>query len=1063
MSVGKDSIRCHNPVNPLPEMKNGIIAGILLTLLWTVYATGTPRSRHYIPDDTGAMTVDGRARFNRSLYGAHSGFRVDCSDTPEFGMYLPRMGGNLRLTLPPGPCTARYTPGRMDYNQGGIEVETQVGRDTDMALWALTNHNDTTVAIPVRFGGVADRRFHRDGDLGVDAPDCFDLKPEYCTGNTYSFSGDTLRVGYGQHKCLSLIIPATSCTITGLPSYEGTIELPPGQRAIIALFPSGEVPSVSTDSLLARAESIRNRLASRIVFATPSAWLNPIAGALSVAADGIWSGETWLHGAVGWRTPHLGWRGCYTGDAIGDHELALTHFRTYAANQITDIPPLYPQPCQDSTLNLARAEKKWGIPFYSNGYICRRPGKKDEMSHYDMNIIYADALLRHFRHTGDTAAMRELFPVIKRHLEWEKRNFDPDGDGLYDAYCCIWASDALYYSGGDVTHSTAYNLFANRLASQVARRIGEDPTKWQREAEKISVALDSVLWIPQRGHWAEYRERTRHRRVHTPAALWTIYHAIDSETADPFRCYAATCYIDSAIPHIPVKGEGIPDGLELLSTTSWQPYSWSINNVAIAENIHAALAYWQAGRNEEAFRLIEAVAADNMYFGASPLNFGQLSHYDAARGECYRDFGDVIGIWSRAITEGLFGIRPDLLAERPVVNITPGFPAEWDSASVRLPDISYSFVRGGGTSVYTIDNRYGHDSAVMLTIPAKGKTSVTVNGRSVDPQIPISIGQPRITIDAGSASRLIIKIIEGEETTEYPTGNERHEGPVTFKEMTDGNMSRWEVSVTAGAYDMPLPDTNDFSEVRTELCTTVDMIGYYNDSVTNIFNNKYLSPRPEVTTLQIPVQGIGEWCHPTLTADIDDSGLRNMIAATGGDSIITSTGIPFRLPADGDNIAFTTLWDNYPDSVTIPIHGEASHVYLLMAGSTNHMQYGIENGLLSLRYKDGTIERTPLVNPVNWVPIEQDYYHDIHAFAPLPGTMLPMRMTLDDGLMSRSPSGPSDGRGPADRYIKGGAAVVIDLKADPSRELESLTLETLSGDVVIGLMGVTLQNSSKKL
>lgn len=99
-----------------------------------------------------------------------------------------------------------------------------------------------------------------------------------------------------------------------------------------------------------------------------------------------------------------------------------------------------------------------------------------------MNLVYIDAMMRHFRHTGDTAAMRRLFPVVKRHLDWEKRNYDSDNDGLYDAYCCIWASDALYYNGGKVTHSSAYNAFANKLAAQVARQIEEDPrlTKLRR-------------------------------------------------------------------------------------------------------------------------------------------------------------------------------------------------------------------------------------------------------------------------------------------------------------------------------------------------------------------------------------------------------------------------------------------------------------------------------------------------------------------------------------------------------------------------------------------------------
>ena len=128
-----------------------------------------------------------------------------------------------------------------------------------------------------------------------------------------------------------------------------------------------------------------------------------------------------------------------------------------------------------------------------------------------------------------------------------------------------------------------------------------------------------------------------------------------------------------------------------------------------------------------------------------------------------------------------------------------------------------------------------------------------------------------------------------------------------------------------------------------------------------------------------------------------------------------------------------------------------------MAGSTNHMQWGIENGLLRVRYADGTEEVTPLVNPHNWTPIELDFYHDENAFAKAPGTQSPYRLHLKSGRMSRNLGDELGIKGVADRYIEGGAGVVLDIPVDPSRELESLTLETLSGDVVIGLMGLTIQ------
>lgn len=1037
---------------------NKIPGLIFLFILSYFTINGKLRPQHYIPEGNSALAINGETRFNRGLYGAHTGFRIDCSDYPEFGIYLPRMGGNLQLTLPSGDCIARYTPGRMDYQQGGVTVETQVGRKNDIALWAIKNHNKYSVSIPVRFGGVSDKKFSREGDLGVDDPTCFDLKPEYCEGNKFSVNNEEVRVEFGKNreKNLLLIIPATRFLITDLPTYEGIIELKPGEQKIIGLFPNGKTPSISLESLLNEVEKDRSELAESIKFHTPEKWLNPIAGALAIAADGIWSGEAWLHGSIGWRTPHLGWRGAYVGTAIGKHDRALTHFKTYAANQITDIPPIFSHPRQDSSLNLARAEKKWGTPMYSNGYICRRPGKKDEMSHYDMNIVYIDAMLRYFRATGDTISMRELFPVIKRHLEWEKRNFDPDNNKLYDAYCCIWASDALYYSGGDVTHSSAYNLFANRLAAQVAEAIGEDPKIYIEEAEGIAKAIDSVLWMPERGHWVEYRDATLHQRLHPSAALWTIYHTIDSEIPDPFKAYAATKYIDGAIPHIPVEGEGIEGGLFTLSTTNWKPYSWSINNVAIAEVIHTALAYWQAGRNEEAYALMKSVAFDNMYFGVSPLNFGQISYYDKARGECYRDFADPIGVWSRALTEGLFGIRPDLLAKEPTVHLTPGFPKEWKEASIDLPNFAYSYKHNGKNITYKIRNGYGNNSMLRLTLATSGIKSVIVNGKKAEWNSALnSIGTPRIEINAGTDPFLEIEIIECDDFFYYPTGQERNEGPITFKEMESGELSWWLPITNSFEYVIPVLEEG-FNDVKPELCEVVDLRETYNSNVTDIFQNEYLSPRPLVTTLQLPKQGMGEWCHPTLTADIDDSGLRTILKNSEG-LIKTENGIPFALPYEGKNISFTSLWDNYPDRVTIPLTGNATHLYLVMAGSTNHMQSGIENGKLIVKYADGEDETTPLINPYNWAPIELDYYNDEYAFALPERALPPYRLHFKTGKMSRYLGDELGIKGVADRFIEGGAGIVLDIPVDPRRKLESLTLETLSGDVVIGLMAMTIQ------
>ena len=149
------------------------------------------------------------------------------------------------------------------------------------------------------------------------------------------------------------------------------------------------------------------------------------------------------------------------------------------------------------------------------------------------------------------------------------------------------------------------------------------------------------------------------------------------------------------------------------------------------------------------------------------------------------------------------------------------------------------------------------------------------------------------------------------------------------------------------------------------------------------------------------------------------------------------------------------MWDNYPDAITLPLKGKASHAYLLMAGSTNHMQSHIDNGIIVVGYTDGTSDSLRLRNPHNWCPIEQDYYENglaFHAAQPRP-----FRIDFESGRTSREliPMGPRYG----ERRFSKGAGIVLDMPLNPRKRLKDLTVRTLSNDVVIGLMGVTLQRT----
>ena len=996
--------------------KIGMLSALALSCTLTMGARDiVQRTAHYMPEGNAFVCVNGSSRYTRALYGSTAEWRLETSDRPVFATYKKNQTGNIRFRISDGRqtmwldeaeyCKASYEAGRRDYllkdrrwGKGELDISVLAFPDTEGAVWRFTvrGFDNRKLKVEAVLSQTVVPKPVRSGDIG------------------------------------SFLKPGTFEPASSEASVLGSVSrLSPGSIFYFSVDGENQLSTAESAKMQSRydaAEQWRNKLASSVIFHTPDAYINPIGGALVMAADGAWDGKVWQHGAVGWRMSLPGWRGAYMGDFLGMQDRQRIHFDAYAKSQVTDVPVTEPH-LMDEKNNLARGTYKWGTPMYSNGYICRNPEKNNQFHHYDMNLVYIDELLWHFQFDADTAYMRKMWPVIKSHLAWEKQAWDPDNDGLYDAYCCIWASDALQYNSGAVTHSSAYNYRANLLAARIAGIIGENPGPYQEEADRILKAMNERLWLKDAGHWAEYQDFMGLKRVHRDAALWSIYTSIDCGAGTPEQNYWATRYVDRHIPHIPYIYNKVE--YQTLSTSDWAPYEWSINNVAMAEVMHTVLAYYQAGRTEEAYQLLKANILDFMYLGSSPANFGQLSKMDVATGEGYRDFADVTGISSRALIQGLYGITPNALEGECILR--PGFPAAWDSASVHTPYLDYSFKRVNGKDVFDVIQNFKRPLKLVIRQNLGG-------GKYKDTAFSTDkvqhIEMPTITP----------KKDEKEKVGKYPLA----------ESIAEQAVDAWASTKGVG---------NDFAEVNPKECREVNMDKVFNANVSDIFKNQYLSPRSPYTTLCVPTQGIGDWCSTKKTAKIDDTKFRSLIR----DGVFMAKidgNLPFRSPKEGKNIAYTSLWDNYPDSISVMLKGKASHAYLLLAGSTNPMQYAIENAVVRVEYADGTSDELMLTPPVNWCPIEQDFLEYATAF-PQP-QLRPYRIGLASGKVSRhlfrdlhleANRNMADVPGfkKAVAEIDGGAAILLDMPLDGKKKLRRLTLRTLSNEVVVGLMGITLQ------
>ena len=1055
------------------------------------------RPLRYRPEGADFVIENGTETFNRPLYGRNTAFRVDGGDRPEFVMYLPGRGGNLRLGIHSATGTrwlidaarieTRYRPGELLYTVrdpalgegAALNLDVLALDETDgLILRASLDGPGGERELIVAFGGINGQRGARDGDIGTEAvpiSQWFQLAPEFCRGNDFTLTDQSFTLASAvahiagvvprdarltladarQWNDLPALLAGSGGTFAepvaiariplraAAPSYFALQRVPGGAALATELDTYRDVSAAPRNEpgapvefaplyqplqlpqVFARTQQHFKALRERVSVQTPDPFVNAAAGALNVAADAVWDDtqQAVMHGAVAWRARLLGWRGPYAMDELGWHDRARRHFEYWATRQNTAPIPAALPPAEEAT-NLARNPQA----LHSNGDLSN--------SHYDMNLVYIDALFRHLLWTGDLDFARAIWPVIERHLAWERRlfrrEFGPDKLPLYEAYAAIWASDDLEYGGGGVTHASAYNWWHNIMAARLAGLLGKDAAPYQHEADLIRHAMDVYLWLPEQGMYAEYRDYLGLQRAHPAAALWSFYHVLDaSGLVDGERALQMARYVDTSLPHLPVRGAGVPSGLHVLSTTRWMPYTWSTNNVVMGENMHAALGFWQAGRSDEAFTLFRGATLASMYMGISPGNVGTLNYLDVYRRESQRDFADGAGVMSRALIEGLFGVRPDALAG--TLTIQPGWPAEWRAASLRTPDVTLEFHRDADRDRYEIGlTRLPVARVKMrLRMPREGVREVRAGARA----LPFSV-----TRDALGASWLEV---------EWPASALQEifvqwQGapaivPVAVKSFPD------EVAEKLSADEPPMP---------APTYTMLNLKSRFNDRVGDIFRpGKYRSPRSPFASLSIPSQGIGAWAgHVNATADIDDSGLRRVAAEHHG-IFRMPDGLPFATPAaaGAPNIIFTSQWDNYPRSVRVPLKGRAREISLLMAGSTNAMQSQFDNGEVIVEYQDGTQERLALRNPTNWWPIEQDYFNDDFQFSGLRN--IPPRVDLRTGRVRQARSGEFKGTGGT---VPGGAATVLGLGLKPDKDLRALVVTTFANEVVIGVMAATL-------
>lgn len=761
-----------------------------------------------------------------------------------------------------------------------------------------------------------------------------------------------------------------------------------------------------------------------------------------IALDASWHRNSFHHGAFGYHAPFLGWRNWYAPTALGWRDRVEKTMSTHL-NQI---------------MKNDGEEKVWFDgergPYHSiansSGSLPYFIGVDDFL--YNMQECAFDMMLYYIQWTGNLAFAEKYYYEFCAMLDWEERIFDPDGDGLYQNYLNTWISDGHSYNGAGCAQASSYNYRANRIMEIIAKKLGKPYDIFAKRAEKIAKAMQEKLWIAENGIIAESLDTVGNCLIHPSPELSTAYLAIDCDVVSDFQAYTILKYTENYIKSIVTPNLGG----RLSYSSNWKPKKYSTYGIFPSENAHLALTYFKLGLKEEGKKILDGIV-DCYFAGKNP---GMAAHVQSSR--CTADladldFTDVSSMYLRLVVEGLFGIRFNTLENS--VLIAPGFPEDWENADLTLSDISLHYSRQGNRETYEVYCSGKENKIMRIPMCSGSVETVLLDGEPISYRVQAAPCNSFLLIETEKSGRFNLQVIHG--TAEKPQLSFMNgvfvENDIVF-EVTDGepvevmdiSESLTDVTVVgrkvyaktknipghhtvfirtkavtfdawlAADYEILKKDTTEESLVGKPF-ETVDISDFFNCNLMDVHNQKYLSPRPDCYSIGVCANGryAWEWNHGGHNKlVVDDSALRQ-----AGGSITTKSGIRFITPENGENLACISVWDNFPNRMTIPISGKGQELAIMFVSTTNAMQTGVENARITVHYADGGEELIALVYPVN-----------------IDDWLVPALQTENETFY----------------FNDYNHATVQKIRIDKTRELTGVTIEAVANEVILGIMGISI-------
>lgn len=350
--------------------------------------------------------------------------------------------------------------------------------------------------------------------------------------------------------------------------------------------------------------------------------------------------------------------------------------------------------------------------------------------HGDTTPFWILALAEYWKASGDTAAIRALWPNIRRAYDWSKAT-DADGDGLMDngraGAGAIEVGDLGVGLQSDIYMSAVWVAALGELPA-LAAAIGDGATAGdaRRLSQRALRTLRERLWLPAERRYAF--ALLEGGKLSPELTVWPAT-GLAFGLFDEARGEATAASL---------AGAGITTdwGARTLAPSShlFDPLHYNNGTVWPFVTGFDALGLYRYHNATMGFAALESVAHTSFLWGlgANPEVFSGGSFEPLETAVPQQFFATSMLL--TPLVRGLVGWEPDV--PRNAVTLAPHLPATWDSLVVeRLP---------AGTGRYTV-RLERRDTALVATL-------VRTAGRGVDsliysPALPLGAALRGVTVD----------------------------------------------------------------------------------------------------------------------------------------------------------------------------------------------------------------------------------------------------------------------------------------------------------------------------